>query len=79
MRGQSVLTNGYHMRDAALHGVGLAFLPESMVGPHVEAGRLVSVMEDWCFPFEPLHAFYPSRRHSSRALMLVIDAIRFKE
>lgn len=78
VRGQSVFTNLYHMLDAALHGVGVAFLPESLVGPHVRAGRLTSVMEDCCPDFEPLHAFYPSRRHSSRALMLVIDAIRFK-
>ncbi len=28
--------------------------------------------------FPGLHAYYPSRRHSSRALALVIDAIRHK-
>ena len=79
VRGQSVFTNVYHMLDAALHGVGLAYLPESMVSAHVQAGQLVSVMPGWCQAFEPLHAFYPSRRHSSRALGLVIDAIRFKD
>lgn len=78
VRGQVVLTNVYHMLDAALDGVGLAFLPESMVAPHVREGRLVSVMQDWCMPFQALHAYYPSRRHTSRALGLVIDAIRIK-
>lgn len=79
VRGQAVFTNVYHILDAALAGCGIAFLPESMVGTHVEAGRLVAVMDDWCPHFPGLHAYYPSRRHSSRALALVIDAIRYKE
>ncbi len=78
VRGQAVFSSIYPMRDAALAGVGIAFLPESLVGEDVRAGRLVSVMEDWCPRFPGLHAFYPSRRHSSRALMLVIDAIRHR-
>jgi DNA-binding transcriptional LysR family regulator len=79
VRGQAVFTNIYPIRDAALAGVGLAFLPESLVGRHVRDDSLLSVMEDWCPAFPGLHAFYPSRRHSSRALALVIDAIRYKE
>jgi DNA-binding transcriptional LysR family regulator len=44
----------------------------------VQAGRLVSVMADCCPKFPGLHAYYPSRRHSSRALAVVLDAIRHK-
>jgi DNA-binding transcriptional LysR family regulator len=78
VRGQLVFNSAYQIMHAALDGCGLAFLPEDMVGPHVRAGRLVSVMEDWCPSFPGLHAYYPSRRQNSRALALVIDAIRFK-
>jgi DNA-binding transcriptional LysR family regulator len=78
VRGQAVFTNVYPMRDAALAGVGLAFLPESLVGTQVRDGNLVSVMADWCPAFPGLHAYYPSRRNSSRALGLVIDAIRYR-
>lgn len=77
VRGQAVFTNVHHMLAAALDGVGVTFLPESLVAPHVQGGRLVSVMEDWCPSFPGLHAYYPSRRHSSRALGLVIDALRY--
>jgi len=77
VRGQAVFTNVHHMLAAALDGVGMTFLPESLVAPHLQAGRLVSVMEDWCPSFPGLHAYYPSRRHSSRALGLVIDALRY--
>jgi DNA-binding transcriptional LysR family regulator len=76
--GQLVFNGAYQMLEAALSGNGLAFLTEDLVAHHVREGRLVSVMEDWCPHFPGLHAYYPSRRHSSRALALVIDAIRLK-
>jgi DNA-binding transcriptional LysR family regulator len=78
VRGQAIFTSAYHMLNAAISGCGLAFVPADMAEPHVREGRLRSVMEDWCPQFPGLHAYYPSRRHSSRALALVIDAIRYK-
>lgn len=39
------------MRDAALDGLGLAFLPEDLFAPHVSSGALVRVLEPWCKPF----------------------------
>jgi DNA-binding transcriptional LysR family regulator len=78
VRGQLIFNGAYQILHAALSGCGLAFLTEDMAGPHVRAGRLLSVMEDWCPSFPGLHAYYPSRRQNSRALALVIDAIRYK-
>lgn len=76
VRGQAVFTTAYHMLNAALSGCGLAMVTEDMALPHVREGRLVSVMQDWCTTFPGLHAYYPSRRNASRALGVVIDAIR---
>jgi len=78
VRGQLVFNGAYQILHAALAGCGLAFLPVDLAGEHVRAGRLVSVMEDWCPSFPGLHAYYPSRRQNSRALALVIDAIRYR-
>lgn len=78
VRGQAVFSSAYHMLTAALDGCGLAFVPQDMTAPYVRQGRLVSVMEYWCPKFPGLHAYYPSRRNSSRALGLVIDALRYK-
>lgn len=78
VRGQAMFTTGYHMLNAALSGCGIAYLTEDLAASHVREGRLVSVMQDWCPKFPGLHAYYPSRRHASRALALVIDAIRHK-
>jgi DNA-binding transcriptional LysR family regulator len=78
VRGQVTFNSAYQMLAAALSGCGLAYVTEDMAAEHVRAGRLISVMEDRCPIFPGLHAYYPSRRHSSRALGLVIDAIRYK-
>lgn len=77
VRGQAIFNSAYQMLNAALSGCGLAFVPEELAGPHVREGRLNSVMEEWCPSFPGLHAYYSGRRHSSRALRLVIDAIRY--
>jgi DNA-binding transcriptional LysR family regulator len=65
--------------EAALAGLGVALLPEDEVMSHVEAGRLVRVLEDWCPKFAGYHLYYPSRRQPSPAFALVVDALRHRE
>lgn len=78
VEGQLTFNNSFQMLDAALEGFGLAYLPDDMVQPHVEAGRLSHVLEDW-FPTHPgLHVFYPHRKQSSPALAVVVDALRYQ-
>lgn len=62
--------------DAALSGLGLAYLPEDQVLDHVEAGRLVRVLADWCPSFPGYHLYYPSRRQPSPAFKVLVDALR---
>ena len=78
VRGQFTFNGAWQMVGAALSGCGLAFVTADLAAEHVRAGRLVSVMEEWCPAFPGLHAYYPSRRHSSRALAVVLDAIRYQ-
>lgn len=74
--GRAIFSSAYPMLAAALSGNGLAFLPQDLTQPHVDAGRLQSVMADWCPTFPGLHAYYTSRRHPTRALTTVVDALR---
>ncbi|TWO72884.1 LysR family transcriptional regulator [Caenimonas sedimenti] len=76
--GQIIVNGAYQLLNAALSGYGLAFLPEELTQPHVEAGRLRRVLDEACPPFAGLHAYYPSHRNSSRALRIVIEAIRHR-
>ncbi len=64
------------MIRAALDGFGLAFVPETSVLPMVRKGKLVRVLDDWCPTFPGLHAYYPSRRQSSKAFSIVLEALR---
>ena len=63
--------------DAALAGVGVILLPEDEVSSHIDEGRLVRVLEEWCPPFAGYHLYYPSRRQPSPGFSLVLQALRF--
>jgi DNA-binding transcriptional LysR family regulator len=76
--GQVVCNSAYQVVRTALSGNGLAFLTADVAAQYVLDGRLISVMQDWCPTFPGLHAYYPSRRYSSRALQIVIEAIRYR-
>ncbi|MGA4113127.1 LysR substrate-binding domain-containing protein [Ralstonia nicotianae] len=74
--GQLVVNTTPHIAAAAVGGLGVAYLPEDEFWPHLEEGRLVRVLEDWCPPFSGYHLYYPSRRQPSPAFALVLDALR---
>lgn len=64
--------------NAALAGLGLVYAPEGMLQPYVARGKLRRVLDEWCQPYSGYHLFYPSRRQSSAAFSLVIDALRHR-
>jgi len=76
VEGQVVCNASHHIVDAALQGLGIAYLPEDEFGSHIKEGRLVRVLESWCAPFPGYHLYYPSRRQSSPAFRLVVEALR---
>lgn len=76
--GQLICSGAYQMVNGALDGVGLAFLPDDLIANHVAEGRLVRVMEDWCPTFPGLHIFYASRRETSRAMTVIVEALRYR-
>jgi DNA-binding transcriptional LysR family regulator len=76
--GQLILNGTTQMLNAALAGFGLAYVPEDVAQPHLVQGRLKRVLDDWCPPFPGYHLYYPSRRHSSPAFSLLVDALRYR-
>jgi DNA-binding transcriptional LysR family regulator len=63
---------------AAVNGLGLACLPDDQFQDLIEEGRLVRVLADWCPPFPGYHLYYPSRRQSSPAFVLLVEALRYR-
>ena len=78
VEGQLIFNGTAQMLNAALAGFGLAYVPEDLAQPHLAAGRLKRVLEDWCPPYSGYHLYYPSRRQSSPAFALLVDALRYR-
>ena len=76
--GQTVFNNTFLMLQAALDGMGLAYVPYDLVQPHFDAGRLAPVLQDWWPVFPGYHLYYANRRQISPALALVIEALRMR-
>jgi DNA-binding transcriptional LysR family regulator len=78
VEGQLVFNNVGLRLASALDGLGLAYMPEDQAHPYLADGRLIRALEDWCPPFPGYHLYYPSRRHSSPAFGLLVEALRFR-
>jgi DNA-binding transcriptional LysR family regulator len=79
VQGQLVFNSSRPMLRAALAGFGLACVPEDIAQEHISEGRLVRVLEDWTATFPGYHLYYASRRQSSPALAVVINALRHRD
>jgi DNA-binding transcriptional LysR family regulator len=78
VEGQMICNGANQMLNTALAGLGLAYIPQEMAEPHLAKGRLRRVLADWCQPYSGYHLFYPSRRQSSAAFNLVVEALRHR-
>ncbi|MCP3104932.1 LysR family transcriptional regulator [Myxococcus sp. K15C18031901] len=73
MRSIMQCNNGDTVRAAALAGRGLIWQPAFLVGGDLRAGRLVHVLPDHALPDIDILAVYPSRRHLTAKVRLMID------
>lgn len=76
--GQLVFNSIIHVLNAALDGIGLAYVPEPLAAPYLADGRLKMILTDWSPYFQGYHLYYPNRRQASPAFMAFVDAIRYK-
>ncbi len=63
-------------RQAALAGVGLAFVVEQMVTPLIAEGRLIPLLQNWSAPFPGFFLCYPEQRQMAPALRAFINHVR---
>src|SRR3546814_17002803 len=67
-----------HMINAAVDGVGLAYVTEDLAAPYIADGRLRVILCDWCPYFSGFHLYYTNRRQSSPAFSAFLEAIRYR-
>ncbi|MER8576574.1 LysR family transcriptional regulator [Mesorhizobium sp. M1338] len=61
---------------AAVQGVGIAFWAEELVRPLIDAGKLVSLMDEWCATFSGWFLCYQKQRHTPPAVRAFVDFLR---
>lgn len=65
--------NGDTARAAALAGRGVIWQPSFLIGPDLRAGHLVPLLPGYRMPDIDVLAVYPSRRHVSAKVRVMID------
>lgn len=76
--GQFIFNGVTQVVNAALSGLGMAYVPEELVSSLIAKRRLVRVLENWCPSFPGFYLYYPSRRQHSQAFALLVDALRYQ-
>lgn len=74
--GPMTLGNSNLMREAALAGIGIAWLPEPLVKDYIDAGQLVALLTDWSPTSPGLSLYYPANRHPPMAFRLFTQELR---
>jgi len=77
VKGNLILPQQPLIRQAALDGLGLAFLFEDTISADLREGCLLAVMKDWCPSFDGFYLYYPSRRQMRPALRVFIEFFRY--
>lgn len=74
--GRMRVNNGEVLRDAAVAGLGVTYLPTFIVGSALESGQLIRVLDDYrCAPLA-LSAVYPQHRQRSLPVQALIEFLR---
>ena len=76
--GPLVFNDSDLIRQAAVAGLGLAYVYEDDAAEDIQAGRLVKILGDWCAPFPGYFLYHPSRRQTPPPLAALIAALRYR-
>jgi DNA-binding transcriptional LysR family regulator len=74
--GRMRANNGDLLRDAAIAGMGITYLPTFIVGEALKDGRLIKVLEGFETEALALSAVYPQHRQSSRPVQALVEFLR---
>ena len=74
--GALTLDNNQLIVEAAIDGLGIAYVPEPYARAALHDERLVPVLEDWCPTIPGLFLYFPRTRHMSTSLRAFIDMVR---
>ncbi len=64
------------MTQAAVDGMGIAYVPDRSARPFLETGQLVIVLDDWCPLIPGLFLYYPGHRHVPSGLKAFVELLQ---
>lgn len=76
VEGPMTLGNTSLMVEAALGGIGIAWVPGYQSAAHIASGKLMHLLPDWSPSMPGLCFYYPANRHPPTALRLFTQAIK---
>jgi DNA-binding transcriptional LysR family regulator len=74
--GSLTLDNNALMAQAAITGLGIAYVPSLYVEKAIGSGQLVELLADWRVQSAGVALWFPPNRHQSVALRLFIEALK---
>lgn len=75
--GNLVFNSTAHVLNAAVDGIGCAYVPEALAEPLIAKGKLCKILTQWSPYFPGFHLYYPNRRQASPAFKAFIDTFKF--
>ena len=78
VEGQLVFNSSTPILEAALSGLGLAIRARGHGGALRRGWAGQRVLKTWCPQFDGYHLYYPSRRQTSPAFGVLVEALRYR-
>ena len=76
VKGNLTISDSTFGLDAAMEGIGLAYIFEALALPHIRAKRLKRVLTSFSPTFPGFYLYYPNREHQSTKMKALIDYVR---
>lgn len=70
-----IVNHAHLLMKGAVYGLGLAWVPSAMAESELNAGRLVSLLNDWSITYDGYYMYYPCRQRSP-LFRLFVDALK---
>ena len=74
--GQLTLDEDRLMLDAAIEGVGVAYVPERAASDAIASRKITVVLDDWCPRFPGLCLYYPGHRQVPAGLRAFVEVLK---
>ena len=76
VKSRLVYSNPVALIQAAVDGLGIAYMADGHLESLIQEGKLARVLTDWSLPASPYMLYFPDRRSISNRLRLLIDHLR---